>query len=177
MNYHLIAPFRALLATLLFVAMSGASSAEEFRVKAQLAWGTNDDKPASERGLHELNPAIRDKFRHLRWTNYFVVKELAAPVSAKAPKRLVLSDKCAVDLHDKGDGQIEIGILSLKPNQPATVVKTDVADIAKMRKGHVYVFGGDTKEKWDDAWLVILTADDLSAATVNAGKPQSVKAP
>ena len=40
------------------------------------------------------------------------------------------------------------------------VVKTDTIAVQKLKDGHVFAFAGDTKEKWDDAWLVIVTAGE-----------------
>ena len=131
-------------------------SAGEFKVRAQLAWGTDDMKP-NDPALHELDPKIRDKFRHLRWKNYFVVKSETSGVPQKEPKKINLSEKCVIDVREK-DASVEVRIYSAKPGAGLTLVKTDSIAVQKLKDGHVFAFAGDTKEKWDDAWLVILTS-------------------
>lgn len=140
-------------------AVAGAALAGEFKVKAQLAWGTDDMKPGDS-SLRELDPKIREKFRHLRWKNYFVVKAETVSAPQKEAKKINLSDKCVIDVRDKGDGHVEVRIYSVKPGVEPTLVKTDAVAIQKLKEGHVFAFAGDTKEKWDDAWLVIVTAGE-----------------
>lgn len=139
----------------------GASdlAAGEFKVRAQLAWGTDDSKPPGQ-DLKELDPKLREKFRHLRWKNYFVVKSEACALPTKAPHRVALSDKCAVDLMDNGKGQLVISVFGLHADGPPTPVKEELFPIEKLKAGHVFAFGGETKEKWDDAWLVVVTAEE-----------------
>lgn len=134
-----------------------AASASDFKIKAQLAWGTDDSKPQGKE-LQELDPKLREKFRHLRWKNFFVVKAETTAITGKATQRVTLSEKCSLDVKDLGDGNLEIRILSVKTGGQATVVKTEACPIAKLKAGHIFAFAGDTKEKWDDAWLVIVTS-------------------
>lgn len=139
-------------------AFASPAFAAEFKVKAQLAWGTDDMKP-NDPSLRELEPKLREKFRHLRWKNYFVVKAETASAPQKGAKKVSLSDKCVIDVRDKGDGAVEIRIYNVRPGTEPVLVKTDAVSIQKLKDGHVFAFAGDTKEKWDDAWLVIVTAD------------------
>lgn len=134
-------------------------SATEAKLRAQLAWGTDDAKPAGQ-DLKELDPKLREKFRHLRWKNYFVVKSEACTVPTKTAKHLLLSEKCAVDLLDMGDGNVKISVFSLRAGSPPLEVKSENFPIDKLKGGYVWAFGGDTKEKWDDAWLVVVTSDE-----------------
>jgi hypothetical protein len=136
-----------------------ASFAAELKLRAQLAWGTDDSKPPGQ-DLKELDPKLREKFRHLRWKNYFVVKSEVGSVPVKTPKRFTLSEKCAVDLMDSGDGNVLISVFSLHPGSPPSLVKSEPFPIEKLKAGHVFAFGGETKEKWDDAWLVVVTSDE-----------------
>ena len=133
-------------------------SAGEFKVRAQLAWGTDDMKP-NDPALRELDPKIREKFRHLRWKNYFVVKSETVGVPQKDPKKVQLSEKCLIDVREK-DSMVEVRIYSAKAGAAPSLVKTDSIAVQKLKDGHVFAFAGDTKEKWDDAWLVIVTAGE-----------------
>lgn len=150
------APWLALVAVSALAALP--VSAGEFKVRAQLAWGTDDMKP-NDPALHELDPKIREKFRHLRWKNYFVVKSESVGVPQKEPKKVQLSEKCLIDVREK-DSMVEVRIYSAKAGAAPSLVKTDSIAVQKLKDGHVFAFAGDTKEKWDDAWLVIVTAGE-----------------
>ena len=133
------------------------ASATELKIQAQLAWGTDDSKPPGKE-LKELDPKLREKFRHLRWKNYFVVETKTASLAGKPPQRLKLSEKCSVEVREAADANLEIRILGVKTDGQPAVIKTEYCPIAKLKAGHIVAFAGDTKEKWDDAWLVIVTA-------------------
>ncbi len=150
------APWLAVIAASALAALP--VSAGEFKVRAQLAWGTDDMKP-NDPALHELDPKIREKFRHLRWKNYFVVKSETVGVPQKEPKKVQLSEKCLIDVREK-DAMVEVRIYSAKAGAAPSLVKTDAIAVQKLKDGHVFAFAGDTKEKWDDAWLVIVTAGE-----------------
>jgi hypothetical protein len=135
------------------------AAAADLRIKAQLAWGTNDSKPP-DKELHELDPKIREKFRPLRWKNYFVIQSKNAAIAGKAVQRIALSEKCALEVRDMADGNLEIKILGGKVAGQLGVIKTEVCPIAKLKAGHIFAYAGETKEKWDDAWLVIVTSEN-----------------
>ena len=139
------------------IAVPLAAAATDLRIKAQLAWGTDDSKPPGKE-LRELDPKLREKFRHLRWKNYFVVKAQTAAIASKTTQKVVLSDKCSLALRDVGDGNLEIRIFGVNPGGQHAAIKTESCSIEKLKAGHIFAFAGDTKEKWDDAWLVIVTA-------------------
>jgi hypothetical protein len=139
------------------IALPLAATATDLRIKAQLAWGTDDSKPPGKE-LHELDPKLREKFRHLRWKNYFLVKAQTTAIAPKAVQKVVLSDKCSLALRDVGDGNLEIRIFGVNPGGQPALLKTESCPIEKLKAGHIFAFAGDTKEKWDDAWLVIVTS-------------------
>ena len=139
------------------LALPLSASATDLKIQAQLAWGTDDSKPPGKE-LKEMDPKLREKFRHLRWKNYFVVEAKTAVVAGKALQRLKLSEKCSVEVREVADGNLEIRILGVKADGQPAVIKTEYCPIAKLKAGHIFAFAGDTKEKWDDAWLVIVTA-------------------
>jgi hypothetical protein len=139
--------------------VTASALAGDFKVKVELAWGTDDAKPNGQT-LQELDPKIREKLSHLRWKNYFVVKSETIPAPHKEPKRFNLSDKCAIEVRDKGDGNVEVHYFNLKSASATKPVDTVCYPIQKFKDGHVFVNAGDSKEKWGDAWLIILTAGE-----------------
>ena len=140
-------------------ALTESVRAGDFKLKVELTWGTDDMKPPGQ-SMQELEPKIREKLRQLRWKNYFVVKAETLPPPSKEAKKLSLSEKCAIDVRDKGDGNIEVHYFNLKTGTPPKLVDTVCYSIQKFKEGHVFVNAGDSKEKWGDAWLIILTAGE-----------------
>ncbi len=146
------------LGLLTLVLVPAAFGADQ-KLRVQLVWGTNEaEAPAKD--LKPLEDSIRDKFlRQLRWKHYFVVKSAMAEASAKEFGKVTLSEKCAVELKEVADRQLEVRILSLKDGKEAKLVATRKVSLDDLRKGHLFVYGGDSKDRWDDAWLVVIAVE------------------
>jgi hypothetical protein len=127
-------------------------------LRLQLVWGTDDEKKP-EHNFQEIDPGLKDRFlRHLRWKHYYVVKDsVARPLSAQ-PQRVQLSEKCALEVFDNGKGQASITLLNLRPGQGPSLVKSELVALDEIRGGRAFVYGGDSKDRWDDSWLAIVTA-------------------
>jgi hypothetical protein len=142
----------------IWILLGSVAWAGEFQVQAQLVWGTDTGRPEGK-DFEELDGTIRERFlRQLRWKNYYVVRTLASEVPEKESKQLALSKRCSVDVKRVGEGEVELKIHSLKEGESPKLVKTDRISIEKLEAGHALVFGGDSKDNWDDAWFVVLTA-------------------
>jgi hypothetical protein len=145
--------YRCLLATLLLPA---AVLAEEFKVEARLVWGTNQPKPAGK-PFTVLDDPSRDKVRQFKWTNYWVVNTVISPVPRGKPQLVNLSSKCAIDVIDLGNGNVEIRLFELKEGAEPKLVKPVQHSLKALKNGEYCILAGDDKKVWDDAWLVILT--------------------
>lgn len=146
---------RSLIAGLLLLGLPAL--AEEFKVEARLVWGTNQPKPAGK-AFTPLDELSRSKMRFLKWTNYWVVNTVITPVPKGSPKMVNLSPKCAIDVSDLGNGNVEVRLFELKPGTPPTLVKPVQHSLSALAKGEYCILGGDDKKVWDDAWAVIVTA-------------------
>ena len=158
----MLSPFRLFglfISTCLLAFHLAATAAEtEIKLKAQLVWGT-DDSSAPPQGYQALSSTLRDKIRHLRWKNYFVVK--ATPSGPTKPgKPVELSDRCHLSIKDLANGFVEVSIYNPKSNKPTEPVRTEKLALDKLKKGDVMVFAGESKDRWDDAWLVFITIGD-----------------
>lgn len=143
---------------LLATQFAAAAGDAEIKLRAQLVWGTDDSTPPPK-DYHALAPALREKIRHLRWKNYFVVKSTSAGPT-KGGKNLDLSDRCSLSIKDLGNGFVEVSIYNPKSAKPAEPVRTEKLALDKLKKGDAMVFGGESKDRWDDAWLVFITIGD-----------------
>jgi hypothetical protein len=139
------------------VALGNASVvAGEVPIKAQLIWGTDGAKP-DDKDFKELDPKVREKLRHLRWKNYWVVKAKTQDINDKEGKKFVLSEKCAVEFKELADDKLEVSLYTIKAGGAEKLVKTFPCSLAALKNGEYLILGGDDKEKWDDAWIVIIT--------------------
>jgi hypothetical protein len=146
-------------ALLAAMAMGASAFAGEFKVRTQLIWGTDEAKPA-DKDFKELGKDMRGKLlNNLRWKNYFVVKNHVEPV-AKEPRVFALSERCTVGLKPMAKGQIEVQIFNPMGAKPTEPVFTREVSLESLKKGEAVVIGANSKDRWDDAWLVIVTAGE-----------------
>ncbi|HAB16374.1 MAG TPA: hypothetical protein DCE44_07975 [Verrucomicrobiales bacterium] len=143
-----------LMATVFLPLVIGAG---EPGFQALLVWGTNNDKPEGAK-LTELDPKAREKLRQFKWKNYWVVNEVVTGIGTAKPTQVKLSDKCAIDLKDLGNGLAEIRLFELKKGVEPKLVKPVQHPLAALKKGEYCILAGDDKAVWDDAWFVIVTA-------------------
>lgn len=133
------------------------------KYRIQLVWGT-DGQPSAGKDMKPLDAAAASRLRQLRWTNYFVTKTEFSAADGKEPRRVTLSDRCAVDLKEVDGGKLEVRMLSLKPgSEPRQVANRSIGHDA-LKKGEMLVYAGDSKDRWDDCWLVIVDAPAKTAA-------------
>ena len=138
-----------------FIAPARAAEGVPYRV--QLVWGTDEAKPEGK-DLKPLDPAISGRLRQLRWKNYFVTKSETASADAKEHRRVTLSDRCAVDLKEVAGGKLEVRMFSLKAGTEPRQVASKTVGIEDLRRGEMMIYAGDSKDRWDDCWLVIVDA-------------------
>ncbi len=133
----------------------GAAPATELKLRSQLVWGTDGSKPDGK-DLVELDAKLKDKLKALRWKNYWVIKSEDTRVVGKEPRKAML-DKCAVELSDVGNGHLEVKLYSVGADGKLKLLRTVTEPIEKLVKGGTLIIGGDSKDTWDDAWMVIIT--------------------
>lgn len=135
------------------VAMEGA----DCRLRVELAWGTDGARPEGKQ-LSELDPRAREKLRHLRWKNYWIVKSENSVIGEKDPGKIAL-DRCQVELKSLPNNQIEVRLYSVLPDKELKLIKTVQHSLDALKRGEFLILAGDDKKKWDDAWFVIIRSD------------------
>jgi len=134
-----------------------ASVAAARKLRLQLAWGTDGTAPEGQ-NLKELDTKGREKLRHFRWKNYWVVKSTQVGLDAKVSQRVPL-DRCQVDLKTTGDGHLEVRLHSINDAKEVKLVKTLQHSLDALKRGEFLIIAGDDKEKWNDAWFVIIRGE------------------
>ena len=146
-----LVPFRqlAVAAAVIFLAYACAvrSATADLKLRAQLVWGTNNDKPDDPK-LKEVDQQVKDKLRGVfKWKNYFEVNRQSFTVIASAPKKVRMSDLCEIEVQNLGNSSVE---LKLYGKGKMVVRKTQ-----KIKSGELLVLAGDDKN--DTAWFVVLS--------------------
>jgi len=119
----------------------------ELNLKAQLVWGTNNDKPGDPK-LKEMDRGVGEKLRKVfKWKNYFEVNRQNFTASTGTPKRVRMSDHCEIEVQNLGNSSIEV---KLYGKGKLTVRKTQ-----KINSSELLVLAGDDKN--DTAWFVVLS--------------------
>jgi hypothetical protein len=135
-----------------------AATASDLKLRLELAWGTDGSAPEGK-NLKELDAKGREKLRHFRWKNYWVVKSTPVVVlDGKAAQHVAL-DRCQVDLKTAANGQLEVRLHSVNEAKEVKLVKTLQHSPEALKRGEFLIIAGDDKDKWNDAWFVIIRAE------------------
>ena len=153
------------------MASAGIVAAADATYRIQLVWGTDEARPEGK-DLKPLDPAISSRLRQLRFKNYFVTKTETTPADTKEHRRVTLSERCAVDLKEVGGGKLEVRMFSLKSGSEPKQVAGRTIGIDQLRKGEMMIYAGDSKDRWEDCWLVIVDAPGAAGAADKAAPPK-----
>jgi hypothetical protein len=64
-----------------------------------------------------------------------------------------------VDLKTTGDGHLEVRLNSVNDAKELKLVKTLQHSLEALKRGEFLIIAGDDKEKWNDAWFVIIRGE------------------
>jgi hypothetical protein len=152
--HRLLAILPALLLTALALSADtnkpAAKPAEE-KFHAILVWATDDDKPAEkEEELKAVEPALKEKFKFLKWKNYFQVGERKhVAIRPNETKEIQLSHKCKLKLHQTEKEGLQVELIG----EGTPVIKKNQT----MPLKDILIIGGDDKNA--TAWMVVLKPD------------------
>jgi hypothetical protein len=148
-------PIRLALLALMTCLFAGFASAADRQLEARLIWGTNDDKspnPAHKR----LEGDLARKLQELpfKWKSYFEVNRQTFAINDKEYKKVVMSDKCFIEVKDKGDSKVTVKLYG----QGKMTQRVD----KPLPKDETLTIGGD--DKHDTAWFITVRPIDAPAA-------------
>ena len=146
----------ACLAFLLLLPVSSraadASASKKFL--SQLIWCTDKAKPADQ-DLKELNTKLVGKVRRIfKWQNYFEVSRQLLTLPDDEGKRFRVSKRCEVVVKELEGEQIEVFLYGDKKLTNKAVHKYGPI----LTKGEHLMIGGDDKDNYGDAWLLVISA-------------------
>jgi hypothetical protein len=130
-----------------------AAAADELSLKVQLVWGTDEEKPNDPK-LKELDHRLRDKLRRVfKWKNYFEVNLQRCSLPLNVAKRIRMSNKYETEVKYLRD-QVEI-----KSYGEGKFLKKILQPTAPLKAGEFLILAGDDKEKYEDAWFVVISVE------------------
>jgi len=133
--------------SLCLLASAGQALAADAKMEAQLIWGTNDGKsPDPQHKPVQADLKKRLQELPLKWTNYFEVTRKSFTLPPAEAQKVVLSQKCTLEVKLLQDNNIEVSLLG---KGEAVVKRTQ-----PLPKGEILVLGGNAPNA--TAWLVIL---------------------
>ena len=131
----------------LFCSLTLRSTPADLNLRAQLVWGTNNEKPDDPK-LKDVDPQVKEKLRGVfKWKNYFEVNRQDFTLTASAPRKVKMSDLCEIEVQNLGNSSVE---LKLYGKGKMVVRKTQ-----RIKSGELLVLAGDDKN--DTAWFVVLS--------------------
>lgn len=148
MNHGLVsARLLSLLACLVAFGIAQTTCrADDLRLRSQLIWGTDQDKPADSK-LKEVNPKLAAAFKSIvKWKNYFLVDEQVVTAYTGKEKPYTLSPKCHIVVQHFGQGMVEVKFFG-EGKLRATNKKV-------FPVGEPLVLAGNDKD--ENAWFVVL---------------------
>ena len=120
----------------------------------QLVWCTDKAKPADQ-DLKDLNEPLVGKVRRiLKWKNYFEVSRKILSLPGDGGKKIRVSNRCEVVLKEIDEQQIEVFLYGDKKLTNKAVQKY----LPILTKGEYLMIGGDDKDNYGDAWLLVISA-------------------
>jgi len=130
-----------------------AVSVVDLSLKTQLLWGTDQEKP-KQSAYKDVDPRLKKKLgRIFKWKNYFEINEQKVSLGPKDLKRLKLSAKCEIEVRFVDEHTLEVKLYG-----EGKLAKTVRQSVKALNQGELSILAGDDKEKYDDAWFVVLSA-------------------
>ena len=122
------------------------SKAEDRRFEAQLIWGTDMEIPNDPK-LKKVDPELVERFHKVlrKWRYYYQVEKKEFVVPAKKTTTVKLSEKCELEVTDKGKPMTEIKLFGEKK-----LVKKVTQAVTQC----LVIVGDDPNETF---WYVVLT--------------------
>ncbi len=121
---------------------------------SQLVWCTDKAKPADQE-LKELDKKLHGKIgRIFKWKNYFEISRRNLKLPADNGKRIRISKRCEVVVRELEGEQMEVVLFGDKKLTGKAVQKYGPI----LDKGEFLMIGGDDKDNYGDAWLLVISA-------------------
>jgi hypothetical protein len=121
---------------------------KEQKLQARLIWGT--DASSNDPKIKPVDAQLKEKFSHMfKWKNYFEVDRQHFSIAPDEHKKVKMSPKCDIEVHNEGQGMFEIRLIGegkLRDRVRQTV-----------KAGKLLVIGGDDKNS--NAWFVVVNLE------------------
>jgi len=138
--------FALMFLTALLVGGAVGALANDLKFQLQLVWATDDAGPPAGKDYKPVGPKLKSQLHALKWKNYFEVKRIDFSLEPGSTKKVPISEKCQLDVHDLGGSNVEV-VLFGKGKEVARVKQA-------LPKGEILVPAGNAPN--ETAWLAVL---------------------
>jgi len=130
--------------------LSNSSFAENLKIKAQLIWGTNDERDFSKekKDCKAVDQTTEAKLKNcFKWTHYWEITNQIVTVPSRSTKSLVMSKRCTVEITELEGPKVELKLIG--EGKPVTKA------IKPLSKGELTTIGGEDKSN-GSAWFIVI---------------------
>lgn len=121
--------------------------AEEAKVEAILAWGTNED-PGKFKDLKPLDPKLAKLLRNFKWKNHLEINRKTVVLQQGKEQTIQISKECKLILTYLGNSECRVQLFGKGERVFDRRQKITLGE-------QPAVFGGDDKN--DTAWFIFVT--------------------
>ncbi len=126
-----------------------STAAAEFKIKAQLIWGTDISKPYDP-SLKNIEPALKEKLaRVFRRTYYYEVDRQQLTVAALHSSLTSMSHECVIEVEHLGESNFRVSLYG-----EGKLVQTVRQSLLP---GNYLTFAGDVKKDPEQTWILALS--------------------
>ena len=149
------------LVGLVFVlCLSGVTTAQgeaeptKQKMKAQLIWCTDQQKPADDKSVKDVDAKLLGKLNKLnlfKWKNFFEMDKQSFSLAQLGSNITSLSHNCVIEVTHLGDCHFEVKLYG-----EGKLVQTIRHPLPL---GEYLIIAGDIKKKNDEIWIVALSLE------------------
>lgn len=137
------------------VAARGEAEPSKQKMKAQLIWCTDQQKPAEDKSVKEVDQKLLEKLNKLnifKWKNFFEMDKQSFNLARLGSNITSLSHNCVIEVTHLGDCHFEVKLYG-----EGKLVQTIRHPLPK---GEYLIIAGDIKKKNDEIWIVALSLEN-----------------
>ena len=132
----------------------GETEPAKQKMKAQLIWCTDQQKPADDKSVKDVDAKLLEKLNKLnlfKWKNFFEMDKQSFSLAKLGSNITSLSHNCVIEVTHLGDCHFEVKLYG-----EGKLVQTIRHPLPI---GEYLIIAGDIKKKNDEIWIVALSLE------------------
>jgi len=137
------------------VTARGESATSKQKMKAQLIWCTDQEKPAGDKSIKDVDKKLLEKLEKLnifKWKNFFEMDKQSFSLPELGSNITSLSHNCVIEVAHLGDCHFQVKLYG-----EGKLVQTIRHPLPK---GEYLIIAGDIKKKNNEIWIVAISLEN-----------------